>query len=182
MPPVRGRQRLTVITVFTLAASASAALAGFAAGLPFVVAPPPSALTASVVAGFAVLLDAVGLWRGSGQALSVRKQVPVAWSELFAPPVVALLYGARLGVGPLTILPTWLWWAAFALGALHGPLASAGVGFAFAVTRSVSVLGLGMWVRTQAPRRMARLRAVEHRAAYAVLGVAAVVALTTLAG
>lgn len=165
-----------------MAASASAALAGFVVGLPFVVARPPTALTASVVAGLAVLLDAVGVWRGSGQALSVRRQVPVEWSGLFPPPVVALLYGARLGVGPLTILPTWLWWAAFVLGAWHGPLPSAGVGTAFAVTRSVSVLGLGMWVRTQAPRRMARLRALERHAAYAVLGIVTVLALITLLG
>lgn len=129
-----------------------------------------------------MLLDLVALWRGRPQPLSARTQVPVAWSELFPPPVVALLYGARLGVGPLTILPTWLWWAAFVLGAGHGPLPSAGVGFAFAVTRSGSVLGLGMWVRTQAPRRMARLRAMERRAACAVLGITTVVALTTLIG
>jgi hypothetical protein len=159
--------------VFTASAASAAALVGFAAGLPFVGLPPPSPVGTAVVAAVAVVLDALGLWRGRPQPPSVRSQVPAAWSDLFVPPVVALLYGARLGVGPLTILPTWLWWAAFGLGAWHGPLPSAGVGIAFALARAVSVLGLGMWVRTQAPRRMARLRAMEQAAAWVVLAVIA---------
>lgn len=171
-----------MIVVFTLSAGSAAALAGFAVGLPFVAFAPPGIRSAGGAALAATALDAVLLWRGKPQPPSVRTQVPVAWSDLFAPPVVALLYGARLGVGPLTILPTWLWWGAFVLGAWHGPLPSAAVGAVFAAARALSVLGLGMWVRTQAPRRMARMRAVERHAAYAVLGMVTVLALTTLLG
>lgn len=129
-----------------------------------------------------VALDLLAMRPGGPRPPSVRSQVPVAWSSLFDPPVVALLYGARLGVGPLTILPTWLWWGAFALGVWLGPLPGMAVGVSFALARSVSVLGLGMWVRHRAAERMGRLRALERRAAYALLGIAAALALTTFLG
>lgn len=153
-------------------------LAGFVAGLPFVAAPRPSLAAAVLVSAVAAALDALLLWRGRPQPPSVRRQVPVEWSGLFAPPVVALLYGARLGVGPLTILPTWLWWGAFALGAWHGPLPSAVTGLAFALARSLSVLGLGWWVRADAPARMSRLRAGERAAAWLLLMLSAAWAVT----
>jgi hypothetical protein len=58
---------------------------------------------------------------------------------LFSPPVTASLYGARLGVGPLTILPTWLWWAAAVLAASAGPAVGALVGAVFGATRMAVV-------------------------------------------
>ncbi|HWH31138.1 MAG TPA: hypothetical protein VNU01_00550 [Egibacteraceae bacterium] len=126
----------------------------------------------------AVVLDLLATLPRGIQPPSVRTQVPVEWSRLFAPPVVALLYGARLGVGPLTILPTWLWWGAFLLGAWLGPLHGMAVGMSFAVARAVSTLGVGMWVRERAAERMGRLRAWEHRTAYALLLLAAAGALS----
>ncbi len=50
-------------------------------------------------------------------------------------PIVAALYGARLGVGPLTMLTTWLWWAAMMSGALISVWAAAAAGFVFAIAR-----------------------------------------------
>lgn len=160
--------------VFTLAASASAALLGFFAGLPGLALPwRPAPGAAAALALAVVTLDLAAMRPAAPQPPSVRKQVPVEWSRLFAPAVVALLYGARLGVGPLTILRTWLWWGAFLLGALLGPLHGMAVGASFALARVISTLGLGMWVRQHAPRRMAHVRAVERRSAYALLGLAA---------
>lgn len=165
--------------MFTLSAAASAALLGFAAGLPGLALPwRPGAPAAAVIALAAAGLDLVSMRPGMPGPPSVRVQVPVQWSDLFPPGVVALLYGARLGAGPLTILPTWLWWGAFVLGVWLGPLHGMGVGLSFALARSISVLGLGMWVRENAPRRMGALRGLERRAAYALLGLAALLALT----
>ena len=170
------------MVVFTLAASGSAALLGFAAGLPGLALPGPSPMGAALVALAAVALDLLAMRPRGPQPPSVRKQVPVEWSSLFAPPVVALLYGARLGVGPLTILPTWLWWGAFLLGAWLGPLHGMAVGLSFAAARAVSILGLGMWVRERAAVRMGALRALERRSAYALLGMAAALALAVSTG
>ena len=171
---MRGRQRLTVIAVFTLSACGAAALAGFAAGLLGLGLPwRPTPMAAAVIALTAALLDLLGRRPGLPPPPSVRQQVPVRWSDLFPPGVVALLYGARLGVGPLTILPTWLWWGAFLLGAWLGPLEGVAVGVTFGVARAVTILGVGMWVRSNAARRMGLLRAVERRAGYALLGLVA---------
>jgi hypothetical protein len=75
--------------------------------------------------------------------------------------VVAVLYGGRLGVGPLTLLPTWLWWAAALAGAALGPGPSALTGATFAAVRLTTVLLAAEATRPAMARRMARLRALE---------------------
>ncbi len=68
---------------------------------------------------------------------SVRQQVPVEWGRMFSAPVTAVLYGARLGIGPLTILSTWLWWAALFAGAWLGVWESVLIGACFGMVRLV---------------------------------------------
>lgn len=115
------------------------ALAGFVAGAAWrVVADPLSWVAVVVVAGGAVVLDASCV-----PAPSVRRQVPQLWGRIFSTPTVAVLYGARLGVGPLTILRTWVWWAALIVGASAGPWWSAGVGATFGLARIVAMLVAG---------------------------------------
>lgn len=162
-----------MVVVFGVAAAASAALLGFAVGLPGLALSDPGPHAAALVVLAAVVLDLVAMRPRGPMPPSVRKQVPVEWSRLFEPPVVALLYGARLGAGPLTILPTWLWWGAFLLGAWMGPFQGVAVGLAFAAARALSTLGLGMWVRRRAAERMGALRALERRTAYGLLLIAA---------
>ena len=103
---------------------------GFAVGL---VPVPDAPYWLAVVAA---VLDALRV-----PTLAVRKQVPQYWGRIFPPRTVAVLYGARLGVGPLTLLPTWLWWAAIVIGASRGPWVGAATGATFAVARTIT-----MWV------------------------------------
>lgn len=165
-----------VAVLLTAAAATTAALTGFIAGVVWAVAGLPAlrpwALAALVAA--ALLTDAAVARTGRPRPWSVGTQVPRQWSDLFAPPLVGVLYGARLGVGPLTILPSWLWWAVLVAGAALGPAPSAAVGALFGVTRIAVVLGVSEVARRAMAVRMARVRAGEPaaRLACAALAVA----------
>lgn len=162
-PSVRGHERAAVVVLLIGSAGATGALAGFALGLAAqllgVPSAGPSALALLVVAGVAADLA----WRrlGRPRPLSVGRQVPQSWGRLFGPRVVALLYGGRLGVGPLTMLNTWLWWAS-ALGAASlGAWPSATVGMSFGVARvALMALAAKRLSSAMAPG-MARLRRRE---------------------
>jgi hypothetical protein len=127
--------------------AATGALAGLVAGAAALAldATVPW-LVVAVVVGAPIALDAAGV-----APLSVRRQVPQLWGRIFAAPTVAALYGARLGVGPLTILRTWLWWGAFVLGALSGPWWSAGVGATFGAGRILVMLATGTRAGSRRP-------------------------------
>lgn len=146
---------------------ASGGLAGFAAGVAWAVTGLPAVGPAGalVIVTAAVAADLVATRAPAVRALSVRRQVPTAWSSLFAPETVGLLYGARLGVGPLTILPTWLWWAAMVLGASAGPWAGAVTGAVFAAARATTTLLAAEVTAGDAARRMGRLIAVGRPSA-----------------
>lgn len=163
--------------VLLAAAGGSGALAGFAAGVAGAAlgdapgwVPPALVLTA-------VAADAAYLTADRPRPWSVGRQVPREWSALFAPPTVALLYGARLGVGPLTILVTWLWWAALAVGALAGPAAATIAGAVFGGVRALTMLAVAEWARPAMAPRIGRLRRAERPVAAAVLLAAAAVLL-----
>lgn len=177
MPPVRGRQRAVVALFLCGAATASGALAGFVAGVAASPVPPVPLWAAAAVLAVAAIADGVGRPR----PVSVRRQVPQAWSRLFAPATVALLYGGRLGVGPLTVLNTWLWWAMLAIGALAGVAPAVVAAATFGLIRGAVTVIAGMWLAPSAPRRMRWLRgadtATERACASAALVAAAVVAL-----
>jgi hypothetical protein len=177
---VRGWRKVRVAGLLAASATATGALAGFTAGVPAAVVrlDGPSPLIVAAVALGAVALDLVAARTGRAAPPSVRRQVPRAWSQLFSPPTVAVLYGARLGVGPLTILPTWLWWAAFVLSAWFGPAVAAAAGAVFGLVRTAVMIGLAEWVAPAAPARMARLRGGEAAVRWA--GTAAVVVLAAV--
>ena len=125
----------------------SATATGALSGLPALLLPdvPPLLPLATALA-----LDLLRV-----PVLSVRSQVPQAWTRLFSVSTAALLYGARLGVGPLTILNTWLWWPAVLLG---GPAAGA----AFGAGRVIVMLVVGRWAEPAMAERMGRLRRTER--------------------
>lgn len=129
--------RAQVIALLALSGAVTGALVGFALGL----IPMPD--VPAWIAIVAAVLDALRV-----PTLAVRKQVPQYWGRIFQPRTVAVLYGARLGVGPLTLLPTWLWWAAIAIGASRGPWVGAATGATFAVVRSLTMWLVGTRARS----------------------------------
>lgn len=157
---MRGATRIQVNALLALSGAVTGALVGFALG----VVPMPD-LT-PLLAVPAAVLDALGV-----PTVSVRRQVPQYWGRIFPPRTTAVLYGARLGVGPLTMLPTWLWWAAMAVGASRGPWAGALTGITFAVARTVTMWAVG----TRARRWDGADRTIR-------MAVAALVAVVALAG
>ena len=142
LPSVRGRERWIVAAALASSSVLSGGLAGFVGGvaaLPIAPAPPGSAL---VAVALAIVLTVV-LELSPLAPLSVRRQVPQLWGRIFSTRTTALLYGARLGVGPLTILRTWWWWTAFVLGALAGVWWSVLAGAVFGLARVIVMVAVG---------------------------------------
>lgn len=141
-------------------------MTGFAAGITWSVARLPLLPVGGVLAvvGLALLADAAHRRGRAPAPLAVRRQVPAAWSSLFSPTTVALLYGARLGVGPLTLLPSWSWWAVLVAGASLGPGGAAVSGASFGAARGIATVLVAEAVRGDSVPRMARLVRAEPRA------------------
>ncbi len=146
LPSVRGRSKLVVATLALAASAATGALTGFAAAVAAVplrwfaiwcplTSPVTAWSTRSAVVG--LVLAGVGLdvaalaRRGAARPPAYGRQVPREWGRWLAPEVVAVLYGARLGIGPSTVLSTWTWWSVTVAGALlgFGPAVAAGAVF-----------------------------------------------------
>jgi hypothetical protein len=160
---VRGREKVLVGVLLAVSAVASGALLGFILGVAWAVTGLPELLGAPAVA---VVVAAVGLdllarrWARVTPP-SVGRQVPREWSRYFAPSTVGVLYGARLGVGPATMLPSWLWWALVVLAASAGVWVSVAAGAVFGLVRTGVMVVLAEWARRAMAPRMARLRAAE---------------------
>lgn len=159
-------------TLLALAATGSGAVAGFAAGVVWAAVGLPGASQplAALVVAVALVLDVMGLPR----PLAVGRQVPRSWARVLPLRVAAVLYGARLGVGPATILNTWLWWAAALVGAAAGPWWSTAVGGAFGLARVAAMLLVSAHVEDDMAARMQRLRIRERIGRPASLAGAAV--------
>lgn len=124
-----------VATLLVVTGTASAGLVGFVAGVALQWTPTPSVgVLLGIMAG-AVVLDVVKVRTGRPAPIAVGRQVPIEWGRMFDPRVVAVLYGARLGVGPMTILSTWLWWATTIGAALVGVGTSVVVAAVFGLVR-----------------------------------------------
>ena len=180
-PSVRGALRIQVLVLLALAGAATGALVGLLAGAAWHGAGLPEPVPAAT---FAVAVTAALLEASPLRPPSVRTQVPQLWGRLLGARTVAVVYGARLGVGPATILPTWLWWAAFALGATTGPWWSAATGAAFAVTRAAwsTVATAGVDDGESMVRRSAALWQAERRMRWLAVAAAALVGLLALTG
>ena len=180
-PSVRGALRIQVLVLLALAGAATGALVGLLAGAAWRGAGLPEAapVAALVVAAAAAVLEASPL-----RPPSVRTQVPQLWGRLLGPRTVAVVYGARLGIGPATILPTWLWWAAFMLGATTGPWWSAATGAAFALTRAAwsTAATAGIDDGSAMVRRTTALWQAERHMRWLAVAAALVVGAFALAG
>ena len=159
-PSVRGNRRLQVAVLLVLSATLSGALAGLAAGALWSLADfpalAPSVVLVAVVA--ALVADAVHARWGRLSPFCIRRQVPRVWGRLFDIRTAATVFGARLGVGPLTHLNSWLWWVGALLAASRGPASSTFVGSVFGAVRMITVVAASHHVRRETPARMAALR------------------------
>ncbi|MEM9566228.1 MAG: hypothetical protein AAGA93_26645, partial [Actinomycetota bacterium] len=156
VPSVEGRDRRRVATILIVSGAASGSLAGLVSALALgpvltaVIDPlvtvggraavgsgsgAGSAAVGVALVGVGVALDTIRLLAGRPGPPTVGRQVPREWARLLPLPVAAGLYGARLGVGPLTILSTWTWWSFTLAAALQGPVAGAAAGAVFGVVK-----------------------------------------------
>ena len=155
---------MEVAALLLLSAAAAGALAGGAFGVAWTAVRLPAATPAGAVAALAVALGADAVHRRTGRFRppALGRQVPRVWSRLFDPRTVAVLYGSRLGVGPLTVVTSWSWWVAAVLAASAGPGPAALAGAAFGAAR-IAVVLTASEVSTSTPGRMAALRGAERR-------------------
>ena len=168
---------MEVAALLLVSAATTGGLAGATLGLVWAAIglPPVAAAPAVAVVAIALAADAFAGRTGRLRPPSSRHQVPRIWSRLFDPRTVAVLYGSRLGVGPLTILPTWTWWAASLLAASAGPAVSTVAGVAFGGGRIAVVLAASARA-APTPEGMATLRRAERPLVAGASVVAVVVA------
>jgi len=171
-----------VAGILTLSGVASGAAVGLAAGAgaELLGVGRASVVVAAVLIGGGLLADLLLVGAGRPRPLSVQRQVPQTWGRLLPAPVAAFLYGARLGIGPATILTSWLWWGAALAGATLGPVPSALGGGAFGLVRGLTTIAAAAVVQRSMAAGMARLRRAEAAAAKAGLGVVVVALLGVL--
>jgi hypothetical protein len=152
-----------VALLLAVSAAVAGGTAGFGLGVAWAVLPLPAMgpTAAAGVAAAAVAGDvAWRRWR-SPRPWSVNRQVPAAWSRLFGVRGAAVLYGGRLGVGPLTVLNTWLWWVGAVVAASLGPGPSAAVGAGFGAVRAGVIVVVARRAAPAMSAAMARLQARE---------------------
>jgi len=188
-PVVHGtRTWLISVALFAAAATGSAALLGLGLGA---VLPQGGASAAAAVAAFALLaaLSELGLLRLPLPQL--RRQVPERWRERYPQPLVALLYGAGLGVGFATYVPfATLFVVAAAVVTLAGPAGGAMVLAAFGAGRGLALAVATARVTSyeQAACRVELMVRIGGRSrlrrgnALALVGLAAVLALGAATG
>lgn len=172
---------MVVIGFLGAAGALTGALVGFVSGIVWAVTglPPLGAIGLTVLVAAALGAD-VAHARGHGpRPFSTGRQVPQYWGRLFGGRTTALLYGARLGVGPSTILATWTWWAAAVAGASVGPWPAAGVGVVFAVSRTATMVLAMAGAGPAMSRRVAVLRDARVAVAW-VTNVGLVVVVTAM--
>ncbi|MGZ4481626.1 MAG: hypothetical protein ACXVY5_05425, partial [Gaiellales bacterium] len=102
-PVVHGSRRWSVeILAFAAGAMAAATALGLLLGM---LLPTGGRAATAAVAVLAAAEACAELGLVRLPSLQLRRQVPERWRERYPPPVVALLYGAGLGVGFATFLP-----------------------------------------------------------------------------
>ena len=183
-PSVRGADGVRVALLLGASGALTGGLVGLVAGSTWRMAgfERLGAVATGLLVVAAVTADLAATRSPRLRPLAVRRQVPEAWGRLFGPRLTATLYGARLGVGPLTILRTWTWWAALLVGASLGPWPSAAAGAAFALTRTLTMLlaGRGASSGLVMRDRMAVLIGAEAAVRAGTTGLLVVTAATLL--
>ena len=130
--------------------------------------------TALIVA-VAAAGDLVHARSGRLRPWALGRQVPQTWGHGRPAELVALRYGLRLGVGPATILTSWLWWAATLTACTQGQRAAALCGTVFAASRTITSWLFAVGITDG--RAMSRRSAIVGRANRRFAFTAAVIAL-----
>ena len=143
---------MITIVVFVVSVTASSTVLGFTLGVALGWIPGPSPVAVASVLLAALVADVVSQRTGRLAPIAVGKQVPREWGRIFSAPTVAVLYGARLGIAPLTILSTWSWWAVIVLGGIGGVAWSVPVGVAFGIVRSVTSVSASLLAERSSTR------------------------------
>jgi hypothetical protein len=173
--PLAGRMRWLAATVLVLAASISGGLLGFAVGLPAeIIGLEVSPLLVAALAIAGITCDVIYRRTGRLRPYGLHKQVPITWARIFHPVTASFLYGARLGIGPITIPTTWLWYTALASGALSGVWVSVAVGVTYGFVKTSIIAGVGLRHRYDMPVAMNRLLRREWPIRRALLVMAAI--------
>ena len=104
---------------------------------------PPLAIPSLVV--FVALLDWRLLATGVPKPPAIRSQVPQWWGHRFGPWIGSARYGLRLGLGPATMLNSWLWWGGLIM-MFRSPSALAVGTASFVVVRTLTTLSVSWGV------------------------------------
>lgn len=147
--------------------------------------PAPVATNRLTLVGVAIalglVLDGVTLATGRLKPITGGRQVPREWTRLFDAKIVSLLFGARLGIGPLTILSTWGWWVATITSALLGVVPAVTVGATFGFVRLVVTVAVSLVVHDRDHASwFGKLRA-RRRRGWAALNLAGLACLVSIA-
>ena len=163
---MRGRQRVITTVVLLLTLLAGAVIAGLVpsfvarqVGLSVSVRGPVRVTVGLILGMFVVALELGGL-----RPLALHRQVPQWWGHRYGPVAAAARYGIRLGVGPATILTTWLWWLGWTAGLLGGlgTAAASATGFGSARFATMIAMAWGSPTGTEMAQRVQRLRSLER--------------------
>jgi hypothetical protein len=121
--------------------------------------------------GVAVVLELMKL-----RPLSLQRQVPQLWGHQKGAVAAAFRYGLRLGVGPATILTSWLWWAGVIVAGLDSVATVVICALSFPLGRLIPLVVLAH----QSPNglamslRMRRVEALREPMRFTTIGVAGV--------
>lgn len=149
--PVRGVRRAMVLAFLVVAGAMTGGGLGALLGWAWVSLRLPQA---SPFVVFALVMAALALDLLKVRPLAVGRQLPTAWGRIFGPEGASLLYGARLGIAPATILMTWLWYAATIVAMTEGPLVGAVTGVVFQVARIATICIAVSGASDAVPQRM----------------------------
>jgi hypothetical protein len=128
----------------------------------------------TVVIATAAILDLARI-----KPLGPKRQVDEDWLGSYRDWVVGFGYGAQLGLGFVTIIPTWGTWAVFLVGASLGLPVATIMGVAFGVGRSLLLFSTRtISSPTKLSETMRRFAGAESRARWIAMAGYAVVILT----
>ena len=149
----------------------------------------PTLVVAVLLAVTSIVLDRLHRSTGRPRPPAVHTQVPQWWGQRYGPWWAAARYGLRLGVGPATILNTWMWWAGVLIAVSSGPLWAFGATATFVCVRTMVMVGATFGPRdgVSMARRAQQLDRLQWRAelggqAVVLLAVAAIVVAVVVAG
>jgi hypothetical protein len=140
-------------------------------------------LTGGIALSVALLDAALIIWNRP-RPWSVRSQVPRLWGHESGPWWAAARYGLRLGLGPATILNSWMWWGAMAVTAMQSLGDVVLVTVVFVVIRSIVTFSVSSGVRngSDMAKRMSAIAGYDSTVRVAVAVIAGAIGFSAMIG